>query len=65
MFGGIIIKISEEKIILIIVALTQLIMQVIANMTVVALPNISMDLSFSADSIFMGKFDISDEFCCF
>ena len=47
--GGIIINISESRYALIIAAIAQLIVQLIANMTVVALPRISKTLSFSAE----------------
>ena len=45
------INLSEKNIIIIIAATAQLIQQLIANMTVVALPNILNDLNFTADSI--------------
>ena len=43
--------INENKLIIIVVALAQFIQQLIANITVVALPNIIIDLNFSADTI--------------
>ena len=39
----------EDKIIVIIAALSQLIEQLICNMTVVALPQIAVDLNFNID----------------
>ncbi len=45
------IKLSERNLIIIIAALAQLIQQLIANMTVVALPEILIDLNLTADSI--------------
>ena len=45
------INLSEKNIIIFIAAISQLIQQLIANMTVVALPNILVDLNFTADSI--------------
>lgn len=45
------INLSERNIIIIVAALCQLIQQLIANMTVVALPDIIVELNFSADTI--------------
>ena len=45
------INLSEKNLIIIITALAQLIQQLIANMTVVALPNMLIDLNLTADSI--------------
>ena len=51
-FGGdIIFKISDKKSTLIVVAISQLIIQLIANMTVIALPGIAIELNFSAEAI--------------
>ena len=49
------INIQETKLTLIIAASSQLIMQLIANMTVVALPEISMNLDFSAEILLWGN----------
>lgn len=51
MEGDIIFKISEKKSVLIIVAVSQLIVQLIANMTVIALPDIAIELYFSAETL--------------
>ena len=45
------INLSEKNLIIIISAIAQLIQQLIANMTVVALPNMLIDLNLTADSI--------------
>ena len=45
------INISEKKIIVFVAALAQLIQQLIANMTVVALPNMLIDFNFSSETI--------------
>lgn len=45
------INISEKSLIIIIAAIAQLLQQLIANMTVVALPDIIIDLNFTADTI--------------
>lgn len=51
MWGGIFIKIDEKKLIIIIAATSQLIIQLIANMTIVSLPSVSGDLNFAAEII--------------
>lgn len=43
------INLSEKNLIIIITALAQLIQQLIANMTVVALPNMLIDLNLTAE----------------
>lgn len=48
---GIIINISQTKLTLIVAAASQLLIQLIANMTVVALPEISLNLDLSAEAI--------------
>ena len=45
------INISEKKVIVFVAALAQLIQQLIANMTVVALPNMLIDFNFTSDTI--------------
>ena len=47
----IIFNIKKERLTLIVAAVAQLIMQLIANMTVVALPKISSNLNFSAEML--------------
>ena len=49
--GDIIFKLSQKKATLIVVAVSQLIIQLIANMTVIALPDIANELNFSAEAI--------------
>ena len=49
--GDIIFKISQKKSTLIVVAVSQLIIQLIANMTVIALPDIAAELNFSAEAL--------------
>lgn len=45
------INISEKKVIVLVAAIAQLIQQLIANMTIVALPQILIDFNFSSDTI--------------
>ena len=49
--GDIIFKLSQKKATLIVVAVSQLIIQLIANMTVIALPDIAAELNFSAEAL--------------
>ena len=46
-----IINISQTRLTLLVAAIAQLIMQIIANMTIVALPDISSNLNFSAETL--------------
>ena len=49
--GFIIFKISQKKSTLIVAAASQLLIQLIANMTVIALPDIAAELNFSAEAL--------------
>ncbi|WP_405290211.1 MFS transporter [Methanobrevibacter sp.] len=49
--GDIIFKISQKKSTLIVAAASQLLIQLIANMTVIALPDIAIELNFSAEAL--------------
>ena len=51
-------NLSAKNKIIILAAISQLIQQLIANMTVIALPDIIIDLKFTAGNI-MGESDIS------
>ena len=49
--GDIIFKVSQKKSTLIVAAASQLLIQLIANMTVIALPDIAVELNFSAEAL--------------
>lgn len=49
--GDIIFKVSQKKSTLIVAVASQLLIQLIANMTVIALPDIAVELNFSAEAL--------------